>query len=941
VTIQGYHFLNSQQSDTQLPTYGQVGSNPRATDALVSEQARQLFSQAMPSISAAFIVASVMVLVLWDVAPMQHLLLWWGAILVMTVSRLGLVVAFNRKTRDGQNIDKWLIGFCMGNAASGLLWSASMLMLDPGWPLHYQALVFFSLAGVSAGANTYAVVLPAYLSFQLSALIPVSLWLVWPGNSAYQPLGWLLIVYFLAMTFIAVNYNRVVRQSLQLGVDNRKLVKRLTQSNEALEQEVHGKQTAIDSLRRERQLFFDGPVVVYRCRAEKGLPIEYISSAVRQFGYDADKLMRDALSFEHLIYTEDRQRIRDARFSKKNDGVVKSNEQDYRLCTADGLERWVYDYTTPVYDEQGKLTHYDGYLLDISSRKMTEHALLEEKERAQVTLDAIADGVITTNLDGEVLYLNPVAEELTGWNLFESHCHPIREVFRVMQPPDDSHKRREHDHEWSRQAMASQRLYRRDGVQYHIQSSRSPILDESGDEMGFVIVFRDVTEQRLLTERLGYQATHDALTGLVNRSEFEMIVQMALRNTRATNAQSCVFYIDLDQFKVVNDTCGHVAGDALLKRLAEGIPGLLRESDVVARLGGDEFGVLVEDCNIERAVELAETIRIYVKESRFSWDNKMFDVGASIGVVELNQDSESVSDILSAADIACYAAKDMGRNCVHVYQRTDSESGRRHNEIQLVSQIIKAIENDDLVLYFQDIKPATNIDCQGIHGEVLVRMKGDDDKLIPPGMFLPAAERYDLMPALDLWVIRNTLHWWSDHAGASDFDCGGLVSINLSGNSLGNEDFCTQVEKMVHESDLPAGTLCFEITETAAIANFSKAVKFIERLRALGVLFALDDFGSGLSSFAYLKNLPVDFLKIDGAFVRDIIVDPIDREIVKSIHQLATVMGIKTIAEFVEDDQIHQVLNDIGVDFVQGYGIAKPRPLEEIKAYAAGLRSAG
>jgi len=882
-----------------------------------------------------------MMAVLWNVAPTQHLLIWWGSILAMTAYRLGLVIAYDRNTENRLHIKKWLAGFYLGNMASGLLWSSSILLLNPDWPLHYQALVFFSLAGISAGANTYAVVLPAYFSFQLSALIPISIWLVWPENSVYQPLGLLLIVYLLAMVFIASKYHRAVKQSLQLGLDNSTLVNRLTKTNVILEQEVAWKQTAIDNLQRERQLFYDGPVVVYRCRAESGWPIEYISSAVRQFGYDARHLMLNSMPFEHMIYTEDRKRVRDSVLSNKTGSGVRAIEQDYRLCTADGSERWVYDYTTPVFDEQGAVTHYDGYLLDITSRKRTEYALLEEKERAQVTLDAIADGVITTNLDGEVLYLNPVAEELTGWNLFESHCHPIQEVFRVMQPSDHGHKRRDYDHDWQHQAIGSQRLYRRDGLQYHIQSTRSPILDGNGDEMGYVIVFRDVTEQRLLTERLGYQATHDALTGLVNRSEFEMTVQLALHGTRATKTPSCVFYIDLDQFKVVNDTCGHVAGDALLKRLADGIPALLRESDIVARLGGDEFGVLLENCRAEQAVELAETIRAYVKESRFSWDNKMFDVGASIGVVEINQDSESVSDILSAADIACYAAKDMGRNRVHVYQRTDSESGRRHSEIQLVSQIIQAIEKNDLVLYFQNIKPTTDTGCQGVHGEVLVRMKDDDGKLIPPGMFLPAAERYDLMPSLDLWVIRNTLRWWSGYSSAADSDCCGLVSINLSGNSLGNEDFCTQVEKIIHESDIPTGTLCFEITETAAIANFAKAIKFIERLRSLGVLFALDDFGSGLSSFAYLKNLPVDFLKIDGAFVKDIIIDPIDREIVKSIHQLAVVMGIKTIAEFVENDPTHELLKEIGVDYVQGYGIARPQPLEEIKVHTEDVRSAG
>ncbi len=906
------------------------------------EQAKLLFAQAIPTISAAFIVATVMTAVLWNVAPVQYLLIWWGSILTMTAYRLGLVIVYNRNTENRRHIKKWLAGFCLGNMASGLLWSSSILLLDPGWPLHYQALVFFSLAGISAGANTYAVVLPAYFSFQFSALIPIAIWLVWPENSVYQPLAFLLIVYCLAMVFNASKYHRVVKQSLLLGLDNRSLVNRLTRTNEVLGQEVTGKQAAIDNLKRERRLFYDGPVVVFRCRAEKGWPIEYISSAVKQFGYDARHLMLNATPFEHLIYTEDRKRVRDSVQGNKNESDVQAIEQDYRLYTADGSECWVYDYTTPVYNEQGELTHYDGYLLDITSRKRTEYALLEEKERAQVTLDAIADGVITTNLDGEVLYLNPVAEELTGWSLFESHCHPIQEVFRVMQTPDHGHNRRDHDHDWQYQAIGSQRLYRRDGVQYHIQSSRSPIFDENGDEMGYVIVFRDVTEQRLLTERLGYQATHDSLTGLLNRGEFEIMVQMALHGVRATKIPSCVFYIDLDQFKVVNDTCGHVAGDALLKRLAEGIPDILRESDIVARLGGDEFGILLENCRVDQAVELAETIRVYVKESRFSWDNKMFDVGASIGVVEITEDSESVSDILSAADIACYAAKDMGRNCVHVYQRTDSESGRRHSEIQLVSQIIHAIENNGLILYFQSIKPTANTGCQGIHGEVLVRMKGDDGKLIPPGLFLPAAERYDLMPSLDLWVIRNTLCWWSDYNLAAGADCSnGLVSINISGNSLGNEDFCTQVEKMIHESDVPAGTICFEITETAAIANFSKAIKFIERLRSIGVLFALDDFGSGLSSFAYLKNLPVDFLKIDGAFVKDILVDPIDREIVKSIHQLAIVMGIKTIAEFVEDDPIHELLKEIGVDYVQGYGIAKPQPLEDIKAQTEDIRSAG
>ncbi len=930
----------SRQSTVRAAAQHDAYRTSESGDELLAEQTALLFSQAIPSITAAFIVATVLLGVLWNVAPIQYLMLWWGAILMVTICRVALVLAYNKKDKQVQPATNWVLGFSLCNFISGLLWASSMLMLDASWPLHYQAIVFFSLAGVSAGANTYAVVLRTYLAFQLAALIPVSVWLVLTATSAYQTLGWLLVVYFLAMSYIASNYHRTVKRSLRLGLDKRSLVSQLTDTNEKLGWEIAGKQEAIDNLKRERRLFYDGPVVVYRSFAEPGWPIEYISSAVRQFGYDAEQLMNEGVSFESLISDQDRERVRNSEFNHSNESGIHVLEQDYRIRLHDGTECWVYDYTIPVYDDQGRLTHYDGYLLDISSRKAMEYALLEEKERAQITLDAIADGVITTNNEGQVLYLNPVAEELTGWDVFESHCHPLTEVFRVIQNPDHGHNRREYDKDWFHNVVGSQQLFRRDGARFHIQSSRTPILGIDGKELGYVIVFRDVTEQLQLTERLGYQATHDSLTKLLNRGEFETILQMALRTARATNTKSCVFYIDLDQFKVVNDTCGHVAGDALLKRLAEGIPGMLRESDVVARLGGDEFGVLLENCSVDQAIELADAIRLYVKESRFSWENKIFDVGASIGIVEINEESESVSDIMSAADIACYAAKDLGRNCVHVYHRKDSESGRRHNEIQLVTEIIQAIERDDLVLYFQTISPSADIHGVGMHGEILVRMKDIDGKLIPPGLFLPAAERYDLMPTLDLWVIRETLVWLTAQlaiAGHAYFE---MISINISGNSLGSEDFCTQVEKMVSECELQSGSICFEITETSAIANFATAINFIERLKLLGVRFALDDFGSGLSSFAYLKNMPVDYLKIDGAFVRDIVDDPIDREIVKSIHQLAGVMGIKSIAEFVENEHIHGILKDIGVDYVQGYGIAKPQPLDELMPLAHDLKSA-
>ncbi len=571
---------------------------------------------------------------------------------------------------------------------------------------------------------------------------------------------------------------------------------------------------------------------------------------------------------------------------------------------------------------------------EVRQKQQAMDELSQEKERAQVTLHSIGDGVITTNQRDQVLYMNTVAEQLTGWTTDEAQGRPLALVFQLDQDGVDGdmpEERRSHSSGGLRNVLGSRILCRRDDVRFYVKISRSPIRGSDGNAYGSVIVFHDVTEQQEMAERLSYQASHDVLTGLINRREFENFVEYALHSARKNDIRHCVCYADLDQFKIVNDTCGHVAGDELLRRLASGLPSLLRETDVFARLGGDEFGVLLEDCSLEDATEFCERLRKYVKEHRFMWDGKVFEIGVSIGVIEITSGCESVASILSAADIACYAAKDMGRNQVHVYQRADSESGRRHSEIELVSEITRAIEEDRLTLFFQDIVAINDEEGFQLHGEVLVRMYDEHGELMQPGLFLPAAERYNLMQAIDLWVIRNTFSWWSKQCA----DCGreqpGLISINLSGSSIGSESFQDKVVALAEEYHVVAGTICFEITETAAISNFESATRFIKRLRATGVRFALDDFGSGLSSFAYLKNLPVDYLKIDGSFVRDIADDPVDREMVRAIHQLGRVMGIETIAEFVEDERILQHLVQIGVDYAQGYGVARPRPISEVR----------
>ena len=582
----------------------------------------------------------------------------------------------------------------------------------------------------------------------------------------------------------------------------------------------------------------------------------------------------------------------------------------------------------------GQLTDTNSRLeREVEKKQYALEALRDEKERAQVTLHSIGDGVITTNQSDEVLYLNAVAEQLTGWSMSEAEGRAVGEVFKLAECVDREQpatERRVHGGHGLHEVIGNQQLIRRDGMRFYINSCSSPIRAEDGSAQGSVIVFHDVTEQMKMAERLSYQACHDELTGLINRREFERFIELALKTAKKNRARHSLCYIDLDQFKVVNDTCGHVAGDELLRRLAGSLPSLLRELDVFARLGGDEFGLLLEDCPAEAAFELAERIRNYVKEHRFVWDGKVFEIGASIGLVEISETSDSVASILSAADIACYAAKDMGRNQVHIYQGSDSESGRRHSEIQLVSEIAQAVQAEKLVLYFQDIVPVGSSRAYRPHGEILVRMLDEQGELVSPALFLPAAERYDLMPSVDLWVIRNTFAWWTAWCAERGDQSPGLISINLSGKSLGSESFQDKVLSLISEFQVVPGSICFEITETAAITNFEVATRFVDRLRSRRMKIALDDFGSGLSSFAYLKNLTVDYLKIDGGFVRDIADDPIDREMVKSIHQLGRVMGIQTIAEFVENDQIFSHLKDIGIDYAQGYGIAGPRPLTEI-----------
>ncbi len=564
-------------------------------------------------------------------------------------------------------------------------------------------------------------------------------------------------------------------------------------------------------------------------------------------------------------------------------------------------------------------------------QKQTEDDLYNQKERIQITLKSIGDAVISTDNHGFITYMNPIAEELTQWSNESAIGQTLTKVFNVIneetgQPSTEIVRRVLY--EGITVGLANHTvLIARDGSQRAIEDSAAPIRDREGDIKGVVIVFHDVTHARKMAQEMTWQASHDALTHLANRHKFESELSSLVDSAVGPEHHHAFLYIDLDQFKVVNDTCGHVAGDVLLKQVATLLKAHVRDVDTVARLGGDEFGILLASCPIDRAKRIANQIRDAVHDFRFVWQGKVFTIGISIGLVPITSPAKTMSSIMSAADIACYAAKDIGGNRLHVFQEDDEALSLRQGEMEWVTRLNHALEQDRFVLYQQSIVPLLPDHNGEKRFEILLRMLDDDDKIISPMAFIPAAERYNLMAAIDRWVISHAFQ-----AIANDIENKiNFFSLNISGQTLGDDDFLSFVIQEMDKYAITTNKICFEITETAAITNFPQAIQFISNLKEKGCKFALDDFGSGLSSFGYLKNLPVDYLKIDGTFVQDMLEDPIDLAMVESINNIGHLMNIKTIAEFVESQEIAERLRTLGIDYGQGYGLAKPVPLEQAK----------
>ncbi|RJG03810.1 EAL domain-containing protein [Noviherbaspirillum sedimenti] len=596
-----------------------------------------------------------------------------------------------------------------------------------------------------------------------------------------------------------------------------------------------------------------------------------------------------------------------------------------------GLVLDVLTSVSPLYDEDSRHIGEIGISRNITRQKRAEAALAKEKERAQVTLASIADAVVTTDTSGNVDYLNPVAEKLLGWRLDEAFGHALSKIFQgideVSGEPIDNPVDLVLQQHLQAEVRGDAVLVSRHGVRFPIEHSAAPICSHEGQSIGAVLVFRDVSASRNLARQLSWQASHDALTALVNRREFERRLESLIGSADEFGRQHALLYMDLDQFKVVNDTSGHNAGDELLRQLGALLNGRIRGADTLARLGGDEFGVLLADCPLDRAMEVAETLRLTVAEFRFLWQDKSFAIGVSIGVVAIAGRREGNADIMGVADAACYAAKDKGRNQVQASPNT-RELNQRRGEMLWVARINSALEENRFRLHYQRIVPIQEDDAGGAHYEALLRMLDQDGNVVPPMSFIPAAERYNLMRALDRRVVCMAFEECRQRGqGATPAP---MISINLSGDSLSDPLLLAFLKMQFADYGIDPRNICFEVTETAAIANLEQANALMVELKSMGCRFSLDDFGSGLSSFGYLKSLPVDYLKIDGTFVRDMAHDRIDAAMVEAINNIGHVMGIKTIAEWVENQETLEALRGIGVDYAQGYLFGRPQPLAQL-----------
>ncbi|MBL8540691.1 MAG: EAL domain-containing protein [Betaproteobacteria bacterium] len=922
-----------------------------------TEQIRLLYRQLPTVLVASAVSGCAVTLVLWQQVSHAMLLGWLCLLALLTLGRVWLMQRYFQIDPPPDEAPAWGHAFVFAVGLSGVLWGVAGVFPFREPSLLHEVFLAFMIAGLSAGAmSTLSSFRGAYFAFLLPAILPLAVRMTLHLAQVYVVMSGMLVLFAIMMSAISRRFYLSLRESLQLRFDNVVLLNELAAARDRQQAALAGLEAEIAEHERTEAALQAGNEI-YRTLVD--------TTGTGYHIMDAEGRILDAN--REYVYLTGRAVLADIQGHKVTEWMApydvtrKATEIDQ--CLARGFVRNLeVDYVdltgriTPI-EVNATVVNMQGQrriialCRDISARKRAERALRQvneeleqkvgertaqlaranevlqaEKELFRVTLASIGDAVITTDAEETITYLNKVAVELTGWPQDEAKGRPVREVLRIV-------------HEETRKPVADpigdglwagERagpldhivLICRDGREISIDTSVAPILDRHNTTIGAVLVFRDVTAQRRLAQQLSHQATHDTLTELVNRREFERRLTHLLASA-SPYAPHALLYLDLDQFKVVNDTCGHAAGDDLLRQISALLRTKLRARDTLARLGGDEFGVLLEHCAVTEAKRIADNLRELVHGFRFVWQDKSFQIGVSIGLVPLIQAGETPSGVLSAADSSCYAAKEKGRNRVHVYQADDSMLAQRHGEMRWMPRIQQALADDRFRLYYQPIVPIAPCAPAGHHGEILLRMLDEEGQIVPPGAFLPAAERYGLMLAIDRWVVRKTL----DALSTAPPQPGHIMySINVSAQSLGAADFLDFVIEQIERTGVSPHTLCFEITETSAVSELAHVLHFIDILKARGCRFALDDFGTGVSSFSYLKTLPVDFLKIDGGFIRNLATDEIDRAMVEAVHRIGHIMGLQTIAEWVQDEAILQALREIGVDYGQGYAAGQPQP---------------
>ncbi len=869
-------------------------------------------------------------------------------LVVICVCRLAIL--FGIRIYDNVKVDgagfAGTVALYLNNIVSGGFWGAALIWVshsmvavsfdEPLFPLIIAGLLVATFAGSALQAKLSAAF----------AIPCVSLLLVY--STYTQPLKNISIWLFLALTALLSlwvssrlenvfsRYRSLSRQNTTLLQDlasakqqaetNRKTIER---ANDALKEEVIERKAAEEKIRASER--------------ETARILQDMQETYFQVNGDGE-IVRTSPSVQYLLGRSERETVGTkfsmlfarpeyyrtfVRMLRDNVNMIQNHE----TCLRHKLNQdiWVSINAHASCNQFDALEGFEGTIRDITVNKLAADALHQEKERLHVTLESIGDGVITTDVNRKVEYLNPVAEWMTGWSEENARGKSITTVFELV----DENTNRPVAlplKKWLEEGQRSELghpvvlLNNNQERTYSIELKGSPISDLKGKVIGTVLVFRNVSKLHTLTKQLTYQASHDSLTGLINRKEFESRVKHAINSAQKDGKTHALCYVDLDQFKIVNDTCGHHAGDELLIQLTERLKDALRESDTLARLGGDEFGVLLVGCPLDRAKQVAENIRHLVEKFRFIWDDRVFRVGASIGLVAITPKTSGLVELLSSADSACYVAKESGRNQVHVYRPNDQAIADRQGQMQWTHRIQSALEQNRFELHFQSIVPVQDMTSPMLCGEILIRMvensAGREKKLITPTAFIPAAERYQLMPKIDQWVIVNALNVLQKlQYGVNQW---GMCCINLSGQSIGDQKILDIIVNTLQSTKVPPSILCFEITESAVIANLENAHQFISTLNSMGCRFALDDFGTGLSSFAYLKNLSVDFLKLDGELVKDVGTDKASYAMVDAINHVAHVLGMQTIAEHVESEDTIQALQRIGVDYAQGFGIEPP-----------------